>query len=322
MLRNSNKTMPRWLRIIPPITWVLFGLLVVFSALASYFATASNVFNLIRQGAVLILVTMGMMVVVASGSIDLAVGSLVGLSGVVTAFILKRGLAWPLAVLIAVLTCSLAGLISGSIIAKGRIFPFVVTFGMLFIIRSLSLGISQRGSIHINNRNFSLINEGYLLHLPIPFWVTVVLILIVLFLLERTPFGRYVLSIGHDPTCASWMGINVDLYRVLTHILSATLAGVAGVLLASRLNTGNALVGEGTEFSAIAATVLGGTPLTGGQGNLAGAIIGALIITVLQNGLTMLGLTSEKISAIVGVVVMLGVIVAQSVYRGGLRERE
>lgn len=317
-LNSSNKIL-RWLRAVPSITWILLGLLVIFSIIAPHFGTVDNAFNLIRQGAVLIIVAMGMMVVIANAGIDLAVGSLIGLSGVATAFTLNKGLSWPLAILVGILTCSVAGLISGLIIAKGRIFPFVVTFGMLFIARSLSLGLSRSGSIHIGNEIFSLINEGYLFHLPMPFWITVALIVVVLFLVKRTVFGRYVFSIGSDATSASWMGIKIDLYRVLVYVLSGALAGVAGVVLASRVNTGNALIGQDTEFFAIAAVVIGGTPFTGGQGSLAGAILGALVITVLQNGLTMLGLSSEKTSTIVGVALMLGVIFAQSVYRGGFR---
>lgn len=309
----------RWLRVVPNITWILLGLLIVFSLSEPNFGTIDNAFNLIRQGAVLSIVGLGMMIAITSGGIDLAVGSLVGLSGVVTAFTLNQGLGWPLAILVGIFTCSVAGLISGLIIAKGRIFPFVVTFGMLFIARSLSLGLSQGGSIHIDNKTFSLINEGYFLQLPMPFWITVALILIVVFLMKRAVFGRYIFSIGSDATCASWMGIKVDLYRILVYVLSGTLAGIAGVVLASRVNTGNALIGQGTEFFAIAAVVIGGTPITGGRGSVAGAILGALVITVLQNGLSLLGLPSETTSAIVGLTLMLGVILAQTVYRAGFR---
>jgi ribose transport system permease protein len=309
----------RWLRAVPSITWILLGLLIVFSMIAPHFGTVDNAFNLIRQGASLTIVAVGMMLVIANGGIDLAVGSLIGLSGVVTAFALGRGLSWPLAVVFGMLICSVAGLISGLIVAKGRIFPFVVTFGMLFMAQSLALGLSRSGSIHIGNETFSKINAGYFVGLPMPFWITSALILLVVFLVRRTVFGRYVMAIGSDATSASWMGIRVDLYRVLVYVLSGTLAGAAGLVLASRVNTGNALVGQGTEFLAIAAVVIGGTPFTGGQGSLAGAIMGALVITVLQNGLTMLGLSSEKTSAIVGVTLMVGVILAQSVYRGAFR---
>jgi ribose transport system permease protein len=322
MQQNSSNKFLRWIRMVPSIAWILLGLLVLFSIIATNFFTLDNAFNIIRQGAVLVIVSMGMMMAITSGGIDLAVGSFIGLSGVMTAFMLSQGLSWPLALLIGILSCSLSGLISGLIIAKGRIFPFVVTFGMLFMARSVSLGTAVGGSIHIDNKAFSFINEGNFLGLPMPFWIMLILILVVLFLMKRSVFGRYIFSIGSDATCASWMGIRVDLYRVIVYVLSGTLAGIAGVVLASRVNTGSPLIGQGTEFFAIAAVVIGGTPITGGRGSVAGAILGALVITVLQNGLTMLGFSSELTSAVVGTTLMLGVILAQSVYRGGSRGKK
>lgn len=315
---NNNKKILRWLRVVPGITWILFGILIVFFFVVPHFGTADNTFNLIRQGSVLIIVAIGMMIAITSGGIDLSVGSLIGLAGTVIGYMTSRGLGWPLSVIIGILICSIAGFISGLIIAKGHIFPFVVTFGMLFMARSISLGLTQGGSIHIENEAFSFINEGFFLFMPIPFWITLVLIFIVAFLMKRTVFGRYIFSIGNDATSASWMGINIDLYCIVTYIISGMMAGIAGTLLASRVNTGNALIGQGTEFLAIAAVVIGGTPITGGRCSLSGTIMGALMITVLQNGLTLLGLSSEKVSAIVGMTLILGVILAQSLYQGGL----
>ncbi len=322
MQQNSSNKFLRWIKMVPSIAWILLGLLVLFSIIATNFFTLDNAFNIIRQGAVLVIVSMGMMMAITSGGIDLAVGSFIGLSGVMTAFMLSRGLSWPLALVIGILSCSLSGLISGLIIAKGRIFPFVVTFGMLFMVRSISLGVAVGGSIHIDNKAFSFINEGNFMGMPMPFWIMLCLILLVVFLMKRSVFGRYIFSIGSDATCASWMGIRVDLYRVIVYILSGTLAGIAGVVLASRVNTGSPLIGQGTEFFAIAAVVIGGTPITGGRGSVAGAILGALVITVLQNGLTMLGFSSELTSAVVGTTLMLGVIFAQSVYQGGSRGKK
>ena len=311
-----------YIRAVPSIGWILLGLLVLFIIVVPHFGSADNGFNLFRQGAVLIIVASGMMVTITSGGIDLAVGSLVGLAGVIVGYTLKQGIPWQVAVIIGIAACSLAGLISGLIIAKGRIFPFVVTFGMLFIARSISLGIVQGGSIHIENDAFSKVNEGSFLFLPLPFWITLFVVLFILLLLKRTVFGRYIFSIGSDPVGATWMGINLDLNRIIVYVLSGTLAGIAGVVLASRVNTGNALLGQGLEFFAIAAVVIGGTPITGGRGSLAGAILGALVILVLQNGLSLLGLSSEIVSATVGVTLVLGVIFAQSVYRGGLRGKK
>jgi ribose transport system permease protein len=319
MQQNPSSRFLRKLETVPSIAWILMALLVIFSIITPHFATLDNVFNLIIQGAVLTIVATGMVVVITSGGIDLSVGSLIGLAGTVIAFTINQGLSWPLATLVGVLICSLAGLISGLIISKGRIFPFVVTFGMLFIAQSIALGLSNGGSIHIGDPGFSIINGGSFLYLPNPFWITFGAAIIVLFFLKRTVFGRYIFTIGSDDTSASWMGIKVDLIRILVYILSGTLAGIAGAVMASRVNTGNALIGQQTEFFAIASVVIGGTPITGGRGSLAGAILGSMVITVLQNGLALQGLSSELTSAIVGVTLMLGVILSQLVYRGGLR---
>lgn len=322
MRPSSSSRGTQWLRDLPSISWILLALLILFCFVAPQFATIDNAFNLIRQGAVLMIVAAGMMVVIANAGIDLSVGALIGLAGTVIAYVIGKGLSWPLAALIGILTCSLAGLISGLIIAKGRIYPFVVTFGMLFMARSIALGLSLGGSIHIGDPVFPMINGGTFLLLPIPFWVTLAAVVVVLFLLRRTVFGRYVFSIGSDATGASWMGIEVDLYRILVYVLSGTLAGLAGVVMASRVDTGNALIGQGTEFFAIASVVIGGTSFDGGRGSLAGAILGALVITVLQTGLTLLGFSSQLTSAVVGVALMLGVIFAQLVYRRGHRGKK
>ena len=280
-----------------------------------------NIYNIIRQGTVLSIVSIGMIIAIASAGIDLSVGSLVGLSGVLIAYLIKNGTNWVFAIFIGIFVCSLFGVISGLVISKGKIFPFVVTFGMLFIVRSISLGFTQGGSIHIESDIFSMINKGYFLFLPIPFWICLVLFIFMNFLMNRTVFGRYIFAIGIDSNAARWMGINVDLYKTFVYFLSAILAGIAGVVLASRVNTGNAMIGQDTQFFAVAAVVIGGTPITGGRGNLVGAVMGALVITILQNGLSLLGFSSELTSAIVGLTLMFGVIIAQLAYQGDVNDK-
>ncbi len=316
MRQNVHNGLINQLKSIPEIFWILVVELIIFSIISPHFASVENLFNLIRQSAVLVLVSMGMLFVITSGGIDLSVGSLIGLAGTITAFLSTIGTKWWLAVIIGVGVCGFAGLISGLIISKGKIFPYVVTFGMLFIVRSISLGFTQGGSIHIQDANINLINSGYFLSMPNPFWIILVFIIIGLVLMKRTVFGRYIFSIGSDITTASWMGIKIDVFRILVYFLSGILAGVAGVILASRVNTGNALIGQDTQFFAIAAVVIGGTPISGGRGKLMGAVLGALVVNSLQNGLTLLGFSSELTTTIVGVALMVGVIFAQIIYLG------
>ncbi len=314
MLQNVRNRWGKIIKSLPEIFWILALELIVFSFISPHFASVENVFNLMRQCAVLVIISMGMLFVITSGGIDLSVGSLIGLSGTITAYLSTLGIKWWIAVLVGVAVCSLAGLISGLIISKGKIFPYVVTFGMLFIVRSVSLGFTQGGSLHIQDANINLINSGYFLNLPNPFWIILVTVILCVLLMKWTVFGRYIFSIGSDSTTASWMGIKVDAFRTLVYFLSGTLAGIAGVILASRVNTGNALIGQDTQFFAIAAVVIGGTPISGGRGKLLGAILGALVINSLQNGLTLLGFSSELTTTVVGITLMVGVIFAQIIY--------
>lgn len=319
---QSSSVKPSFrLQQIPSTFWILVVLTAAFSFLAPGFATHDNVLNIARQGAVLTITAVGMMVAIASAGIDLSVGALIGLSGTVIAVSIRSGVSWPMAAAAGIAACAVCGLVSGLVVAKARIYPFVATLGMLYMSQSISLGITQGGSIHIDNEGFAAIGHSQFAGLPISLWITLVMVLLVALLMRRTVFGRYVFAIGHDAVGASWMGIKVDLYKVLVYLLSSIMAGVAGVVLASRVVTGNALVGQGTEFDAIAAVVIGGTSLAGGNGSVLGTVIGALVIAILRNGLSLLGLASEVTSAITGVTLMLAVILAQAVYRGGSRAK-
>jgi len=304
----------------PSILWIMLTLVIAFSLLTPEFATVSNLFNLARQGAVLAIISVGMTVVIASGGIDLSVGALVGLSGTVIAVTIQRGLSWPIAVLLGIATCSLCGLVSGLVVAKGSVYPFIVTFGMLFMAQSISLGITKGGSVHIDEESFAALGHDLLLGLPTPLWITAAVVTLVAFLVRRTVLGRYVYAIGNNATSAAWLGIDVDRYKTLVYLLSGTMAGVAGTVLASRVVTGNALIGQGCEFDAIAAVVIGGTSLAGGSGSLLGTVMGTIVITVLRNGLSLLGLPSEVMSAVTGGTIMLAVVLAQAILAGGTRE--
>jgi ribose transport system permease protein len=290
-------------------------LLVTFSIISPQFATFSNFVNLTHQGAVLTITALGMMIAIISAGIDLSVGALIGLCGTMIAITLQLGVSWPVAVLVGVSTCSLAGIVSGLVITKGRVYPFIVTFGMLFIAQSVSLGLTNGGSVHISDEGFQALEDLFFLGLPIHFWISLAIILFVVFLLRATAFGSYLYAIGHDAGGAALMGINVDFNTILVYLLSATLAGVAGTVLAIRVGTGNALIGQGTEFDAIAAVVIGGTPLAGGSGSILGTVLGAIVITVLRNGLNLFGLSSEITVAVIGISILLAVVMAQTIQR-------
>lgn len=319
-MSSARTVVAKGFRAVPSITYVLLAVLVLFSLLSRDFYGWANVVNIIRQGAVLVIVSMGMMICVVCAGIDLSVGAMLGLAGTVTAVLLRRGLVLGAALPLALLACGLCGLVAGLIVAKGRIFPFIVTFGMLFMVRSISLGITRGGSIHIENVVFTLFGNSRYLGVPAAFWITLVLVVIVSVVMRRTPFGTHAYAVGINAENARALGIRVDGTLIAAYVSSAILAGIAGIVLASRVASGNALVGMGTEFEAVAAVVVGGTPITGGRGNLAGSVMGALFITVLRNGMTLLGLPSEIVAVILGVSIMAAVVGAQLLYRGAVRE--
>ena len=290
-------------------------LFLVFSFSSPQFFTLSNQYTLIRQGSVLILVSLGMMLAIMSAGIDLSVGSLVGLTGACLAFFLQNGFGVLAAIILSVVLCACCGLITGIVIAKGRIYPFIVSFGMLFIAQGIGLGITRGGSIHIVNERLTDFGTGVFLGIPTVLWITVATVAAVSFVMKRTRFGVNTFAVGTDESAARAIGVKVELQKILVYLSSAVLAGIAGIVLASRIATGNAIIGSGMEFEAIAAVVIGGTPITGGRGSISGTVTGALIITILKNGLTHLGFPPEATSMVTGGAIMICVIIAQIIYR-------
>jgi len=319
-MRKALSVVLKRLRALPSISYVLLAVVLLFSLLSRDFYTWTNVVNIIRQGTVLVIVSMGMMIVIVCAGIDLSVGAMLGLAGTVIAVLLQQGFSLAAAVPLSLLACCFCGLVAGVIVAKGRIFPFIVTFGMLFMVRSVSLGITKGGSVHIPNTSFIVFGNAMYLGVPAAFWITLFLVVLISVVMRRTPFGTHAYAIGINAENARALGIRVDVSVIAAYIASAFLAAVAGIILASRVATGNALVGMGTEFEAVAAVVVGGTPITGGRGSLAGTVMVAIFITLLRNGMNLMGLPSQVVAVVIGVSIMAAVVGAQLLYRGAVLE--
>jgi ribose transport system permease protein len=305
----------RGLSKIPGILYLTILFFIIFIIFSKEFISLGNIFDIIRQGSVLIIVSLGMLIVIIGGGIDLSVGALLGLTGTIIAYLLQRGFGLAIAITASIIACGVSGLVSGLFISKGRIFPFIATFGMLFMVQGVSLGITQGGSIHITNGTLIQFGSGNFLGAPPALWITLSVAILIALILRKTIFGFYSYAIGNDTESARSIGIRVDLYVIIGYVLSGVLASIAGVILASRVNTGSALIGIGAEFKAIAAVAIGGTPLTGGRGNVIGTILGALVITILSNGLTLMGFTPELTAVITGLSIMVAVVCAQLLYR-------
>ncbi|SFI56493.1 ABC transporter permease [Amycolatopsis sacchari] len=297
---------------------VLFGAL----ALASpNFLTLGNMENLARQWAVFAVIPIGQLLVILTKGIDLSVGSVVGLTGAVAAQLLVAGFGVPLAVLLAVAAGALVGVVNGVLVAFAKLPPFIVTLGMMGAARGLVLVITDANTIQPLPDSFAAIANGTVWGVPNLLIIAVVAVALAGFLLRRTVFGRCVYAVGSNAESARLAGVPVARVLVTVYALSGLLAGLGGVLLASRLNAGVPTMGEGNELDAIAACVIGGASLFGAKGSALGAAAGALITSTLNNGGNLLGINSFYLRIAIGVLILLAVAFDQLQGRLGAREQ-
>ncbi|WP_435155326.1 ABC transporter permease [Amycolatopsis sacchari] len=297
---------------------VLFGAL----ALASpNFLTLGNMENLARQWAVFAVIPIGQLLVILTKGIDLSVGSVVGLTGAVAAQLLVAGFGVPLAVLLAVAAGALVGVVNGVLVAFAKLPPFIVTLGMMGAARGLVLVITDANTIQPLPDSFAAIANGTVWGVPNLLIIAVVVVALAGFLLRRTVFGRCVYAVGSNAESARLAGVPVARVLVTVYALSGLLAGLGGVLLASRLNAGVPTMGEGNELDAIAACVIGGASLFGAKGSALGAAAGALITSTLNNGGNLLGINSFYLRIAIGVLILLAVAFDQLQGRLGAREQ-
>jgi erythritol transport system permease protein len=306
---------------------VLVLLLTLFSALAPSFLTANNLSILAKHVAITALLALGMTFVVLAGGIDLSVGSVAGLGGMVAGYVLTQGLTvgsatyYPnvlVAVFISLCMCLLVGALNGWLVAKAGVVPFIATLGTLYIARGVSLLLSNgrtfpnlAGATDRGNTGFPNLGQGFFLGIPVPVWLMFGFFIIAWVIAAKTPFGRHIYAIGGNERAARLAGIQVPRVKLFTYLISSLCAGVVGLIIAAQLEAAHPATGESFELNAIAAIVLGGTSLMGGRGSMAGSLIGAFVIGVLTDGLVMLGVSEFWQIVIKGVVIVLAVAVDQ-----------
>lgn len=296
----------------------LILLFVLMSILSSDFLTVDNLLNVFRQSAVLMIMAVAMTFVIITGGIDLSVGSQIAVSGVVVAGLIASGVPVPLAVLFTVMIGGLIGMGVGSAISFQKIPPFIVTLAMLTILSGVAFVYTKGTPIVINSSEFRFLGRGYLGIIPFPIIIMIIVVVLGHIVLTHTRFGRYVYAIGDNEETARLCGINVRFVKIGVYVLSGAVTALAGVLLASRLSTGSPNSGTGTELDAIAAVVLGGTNLFGGEGKITGTIMGVLIIAFLNNGLNLLNVSSYNQMLIKGMVILLAVWLSTMKARKGM----
>ena len=276
--------------------------------LTPHFLTLSNLVNIVEQTSINAIVAAGMTFVILSGGIDLSVGSMVALTGVVLGTALQGGQMLPVALILAAAAGIACGLANGALISFGRLPPFIVTLGMMSIARGAALLFTEGRPVSGFDASFRSIAIGRVGVVPAPVIVMAVVYAAAYFVLARTRFGRYVYAIGGNEEAARLSGVAVRFHKTMIYGVSGLMSALAAVLLTARLNSAQPIAGINYELDAIAATVIGGTSLMGGEGTLGGTLIGALIMGVLRNGLNLLGVSSFLQQIVIGAVIVFAVL--------------
>ncbi len=280
------------------------------------FFTVQNLVLVLRQVSINGILAIGVTFVIIAGGIDLSLGSVLALTGVVAAsYAHPDAYALIVPILLGILTGIGIGYLNGMVITRGKVAPFIVTLGMMTIARGLALVVSDGRPVSNLSDAFNFIGGGDFLGVPIPILIFAVVILSSSVILNYTKTGRYIYAVGGNEHAARASGINVNRVKLFTYMLCSGLAGLAGIILASRITTGQPNAGVAYELDAIAAVVIGGTSLFGGIGTITGTVIGALTIGVINNGLDLLNISSYYQQIIKGVIIIGAVLIDRKVSR-------
>lgn len=307
----------------------LIVVVLFFAIMAPNFMSFANVVIVSKHVAINAILAIGMTYVILTGGIDLSVGSIVGLTGMVAGGLLVKGIALPVfgvvifpsvieVVLVALLVGVLIGAVNGLLVTKLAVAPFIATLGTLYVARGAALLLSGGatfpnlvGKPELENQGFPVIGAGTLLGVPYPIIILIVMALIAAYAAQRTPFGRRVYAVGGNERAAALSGVRVDRVKLVVYMISGFCAAVAGLIVSSQLVASHPASGETFELNAIAAAVLGGTSLSGGRGMIGGTIIGAFVIGVLADGLVMMGVSEFWQMVIKGLVIIAAVVLDQ-----------
>jgi ribose transport system permease protein len=286
----------------------LLGLCLLLWILTPHFLTVSNLLNVLEQTSINAVIAVGMTFVILSAGIDLSVGSVLALAGVVMATLLHQDWPLPAAILGGLLVGFGFGALNGIAIAWGRLPPFIATLGMMSIARGCALLFTEGRPVSGFDESFRSLATARLLGIPAPVVITAAVYVVGRFVLSSTRFGRYVYAIGGNEEATRLSGVNVRLHKIFVYGVSGLTSGIAAILLTARLNSAQPIAGIMYELDAIAAVVIGGTSLAGGEGGVGGTLIGALIMGVLRNGLNLLGVSSFLQQVVIGVVIVVAVL--------------
>ncbi len=281
---------------------------ILFSFMSPYFLTLNNIRNILIQNADMVILAMGQTFVILTGGIDLSVGSIIVVVSYVVAIMLASGLGVFLSIIGGLIVGAFMGFINGLVVAKGKVTPFIATFGMMTVGRGLVYVYSQGVPIsNLNKPTFRWIANGRLGFMPAPIIWVILVGIISYVLLKKMKIGRHIYAVGSNAEAAKLAGVNIDRVLMFVYTMSGLLAAISGIILTSRLSSANASLGDGMELSSIAAVVLGGTSLMGGTGGVIGSIIGSYLMAILYNGFVLLGINPYWQIVVTGFIIVVAV---------------
>lgn len=291
---------------------IVIVLMVFLSFVTKNFLTLMNLENLVRQTAINGIISLGMTFIIMSGGIDLSVGSILGIASIVVSKFLVGGMPTFPAFIVTLAVAAFLGAVNGLVIHYGKIPPFVATLGMSQAARGIVMLLSNARMVAGLPKKFTEFAQNHFLGIPNLFFVWLVIILITYIITSRTTFGRNVFAVGSNREAARLSGISIPKVTIMVYLIGGLLAGIAGILMTSRLGNGIPTAGQGYETDAIASAVVGGASLSGGAGTILGTVLGAMLISVIQNGGNLLGINPFILQIVIGVLIVASVWIDQS----------
>jgi ribose transport system permease protein len=295
---------------------VLFSIIVVmcmfFTWFSDNFLKSSNLINIARQVSITAIASVGMTMVMITGGIDLSIGALGAFTGVIAAGVFNQTESAALCIVAGLVVGFVIGLFNGLVTAKGNIPAFITTLAVMNIIRGTAYIYTSGYPISVQSSEFKWIGVGYVGALPVPVYIMFVVAAVGWFITEHTRFGRQIYALGGNENASLWSGVNVVRVKVVVYVINGALAAVSGLVLSGRLASGQPSSGQDLAMDVITASVVGGTSMAGGRGTIAGAMIGAFIIGILNNGMTMLDVGTYYQMVIKGIIILVAVLIDQN----------
>lgn len=293
-------------------TILIFVLMLIISSfVSSSFFSVGNLTNLLKQNAGMGIVSLGMLMVIMTGGIDLSVGAILTLGNIVFAYTLAKGMGLPIAVLAAVGVGLLCGLVSGYIVAYQKVAAFVVTLAIMQIAKGFAYIISGGASIRIQSDSYLTFSKSYIAGLPTQFYIMIIIFIVIFLIFKFTSYGRLVLATGSNEEAVRLSGIKTNMYRMSVYAISGVFSAIAGIIVCGRTGVGSPLVGDGTEMDAIASCVIAGASLNGGNGSVVKTLFGVFTLGLISNIMNLLKVPAYPQLVIKGIIILVAVLLPQ-----------